>query len=42
MAIFGHFKIISKKSITDFTSSLKSDESLWKNSDNSVFATGCN
>ena len=42
ITLFWRFKLMCKKIVTNFSSSWKSDESLWMNSDNSVFATGCN
>ena len=42
VARFWHFKMMCKKIITNFNSSWKCYEILWTNSDNSVFATGCN
>ena len=42
ITLFWRFKLMCKKVVTNFSSSWKSDESLWTNSDNSVFATGCN
>ena len=42
ITLLWRFKLMCKKIVTIFSSSWKSDESLWMNSDNSVFATGCN